>query len=94
MIYVLICLLNIFDALFTYHYFKIGKIKEINPIMKLILNYNPNMFLTIKLSLVPIGLYYLWLNRHNNKVKYYVLIIFIVYSLLVFYELCLIGFIF
>ena len=59
----LLFLLNIFDAFATLFWVTNGIAAEANPIMHEWLNLGSGLFLAVKLSLVSVGIYFLWAFR-------------------------------
>lgn len=62
---ILIFLLNIIDAFMTMHWVKHGIAEEGNPLMAPLLAH-PILFLSVKLTLVALGIYLLWKNHHEK----------------------------
>ena len=87
-VYILIILLNSFDGVFTYIMVTAGKVKELNPIMAYLINYNPIVFLLVKLLSVPILIFLLW--KYRYKLHWFSTTVMLgMYSVLVMYELIL-----
>lgn len=57
--------LNLLDAVFTAAYVSAGHATEANPLMEVLLNAGPGLFIAYKLGLVAMGVTYLnnWLHR-------------------------------
>ena len=85
-VYILIIILNSFDGIFTYIMINAGKARELNPIMLCLINYNPIVFLLIKLSVVPLLILMLW--KYKYKLHWsFITTVLVIYSALVIYEL-------
>ena len=57
---------NLADALFTSFYLHLGVAEEVNPIMRLAWRSSPIAFMVVKLLVVQIGAFILWLNRDSR----------------------------
>jgi hypothetical protein len=61
-----ILVLNLFDAIFTIVYTRVGVAVESNPLMSKILISSPVLFMVAKLALVSLGVMLLWRLRHRR----------------------------
>lgn len=86
--YILIAIFNLFDAIFTHMFIKLGLVKEINPCMSFLINISPTLFLIIKIGIVNILIYLVWKYRHKLSFSSASIgIAFVFYLVLVLYEL-------
>lgn len=60
-----IIILNLFDGIFTTYWIETNKATEANPFMAELINY-PIAFMVIKLTLVSLGISFLWLQRNKR----------------------------
>jgi len=79
-------ILNVIDALCTMLWVSIlGVGREANPVMAFFLNRSPTLFLVVKLLLVEVSVYVLWRSRSHALARYGLLLVFLVYSFIVFF---------
>ncbi len=88
--FVLSCL----DAAFTLQLLSMGAAKEINPVMRILIDSNVQLFLLIKFALTASGLIYLAVHMNFHffklvKVKHLIYGFFAIYLMLIKYELIL-----
>ncbi|MBK25073.1 MAG: hypothetical protein CME70_19400 [Halobacteriovorax sp.] len=79
----IIFLFNIFDAFLTLAWVETGLAHETNPIMAYVLEIGPNVFLTIKISIVTLGLIILWFTKQYAWVRPITLGLLALYSYIV-----------
>lgn len=92
-IFILIAIFNSFDGIYTYLTVTTGYAKEANPLMKVIIDINPNLFLCFKLVIVNFLIFLFW--KYRERVSGEVVIYtFIPMVLLIIYEQCLLFFMF
>ena len=60
-----ILVMNLLDAVFTLIWVEGGHAEELNPIMVEALSLGPVAFMMVKLSLVALGVWLLWLRRRK-----------------------------
>lgn len=87
--YLLVAVLNILDYILTYYLFHIGLIAEANPIMRPLLYNHPILLLLLKIIIIPVCIYFLWIYREVRISKISIKLVFVAYFFVVIYELCL-----
>jgi len=60
-----IVILNMLDGIFTTYWIEVEDVKEANPLMEVLVEYSV-IFMIIKISLVSLGVYLLWLLREKR----------------------------
>ncbi len=56
---------NVIDAFITVKVIRNGPFEEANPLMEVVLDHNPVVFVAVKSLLVLLGIYLMW--RHSDK---------------------------
>ncbi|MBZ4688161.1 MAG: hypothetical protein PWQ96_471 [Clostridia bacterium] len=77
----IIIMLNLWDLILTYFGLKLEFIHEVNPIMNILYNCNPVIFITIK-AIIPTILL-IFISGHVHKIKYCeypLMFLFLLYS--------------
>ena len=72
--------LNLYDALCTSIWITLGLAIEANPLMRILIEQNLVLFLSVKLLLVNLGIWLVWRNIENIYARLSVLICFIAYA--------------
>jgi len=81
-LFVLILLLNSYDAFATFTMVKSNVIEEANPIMAYWIEVNPYVFFIVKcLLLVPLCLIVLFKNKENVIARYGLILLFILFTI-------------
>lgn len=88
-----VVLFSTLDAILTLHLLKGGGV-ELNPLMSILINKNASLFMTIKLSMTSICLIFLLVHKNfhvfgNFKIAYFIYTVFLIYVLLICYEIYL-----
>ncbi len=84
-ILLLIVVLSLLDAFFTFHYISLGG-KELNPIMDVLLDYGARAFFPFKFLLTGMGIFILCIHKNFSFVRVMTSFILVVYILLTFYH--------
>ena len=65
----IVVILNLFDAIFTLLYVRLGHATESNPLMDQMLAASPVLFMVAKLALVSLGVLLLWRLRDHRAAR-------------------------
>jgi hypothetical protein len=87
-ILLLIVILSLLDAFFTFYHISLGG-KELNPIMDVLLDYGAHAFFPFKFLLTGIGIFILCIHKNFSLVRVMTSFILVVYILLTFYHVSL-----
>jgi len=79
--------LNVFDAVATITWVSVGIAKEANPLMDMLIDHSPSLFLFGKMMLVTIGCLILWKNRAAKVTLSVSRALVVIYSILALYHL-------
>lgn len=79
MLYILTAILNILDAVFTSYFIDIGAARELNPLMKVLLDYGIFYFLAFKFTVISICIFFLWKFKRERYGKIAIKIVFFAY---------------
>jgi hypothetical protein len=79
--------LNVFDALATLTWVSVGIAKEANPLMDVLIDHSPSLFLLGKMMLVSIGCLILWKNRAAKVTLSVSRALVVIYTVLALYHL-------
>ncbi len=82
-----IIVLNVFDAVLTLLWIRMGTATEANPILAELAHNNPALFLTVKFSLVGLGSLLLWRFRKRKSAVVAIFVGFLAYYFLLLYHL-------
>ncbi|MEZ4654404.1 MAG: DUF5658 family protein [Candidatus Eisenbacteria bacterium] len=77
---------HVLDAVFTLMHLQAGA-RELNPLMRALIDQHEWLFLSVKLGLAGLGLLFLGIHQHFPHVRKAVALLFIVFGLLVGYHL-------
>jgi hypothetical protein len=84
-ILLLITILSLLDAGYTYRYIALGG-KELNPIMDYFLNLGGNSFFTYKFLMTAIGVFVLCLHKNYRFARSMIAFVLLCYIVLMFYH--------
>lgn len=79
--------LNLLDGLFTLAFLQLALAEELNPLMRAAWNDSPLTFMALKLGVVQLGVWILWLHEELRIVRLAVLLAFGLYAGVVLYHL-------
>jgi hypothetical protein len=82
-----ILVLNVLDALLTIYVVMQGRAKEANPLMAELVEREPAAFFVVKLTLVSLGSYILWILRKKPLAVFSIFFAFLVYYGILIYHL-------
>ncbi len=82
--------LNAFDAIATLTWLDLGFADEANPLMAPLISYCPLCFIAVKMGIVALVCFFLWLQRNHSYTFIASKIVFSAYSLLAMWHM--IGF--
>jgi Ca2+/Na+ antiporter len=82
-----ICVFNALDALATASFVTMGLAAEANPMMALLLNIHPALFVSAKIALVSLGLIILAKQRQRALARFAILLAFSLYALIICYHI-------
>jgi len=74
---------NAIDAFITVKIIRNGPFEESNPLMEVVLDLNPVMFVAVKTCLVLGGIYLMWRHSHKLLTQMGAYLLFIVYLTLI-----------
>ena len=86
-----ILVMNLLDAIFTLVWVEGGFTEELNPIMVEALSLGPVAFMTLKLSLVSLAVWLLWIRRRKKIARMLVPPLALVYCSIVGIHLCMVA---
>jgi len=72
-------ILNVIDGILTIIWVLTNKSTEANPMMDILIQVNPVLFITVKMALVLLGSYLLWRYRKQAAAVVAIFLAFIVY---------------
>ena len=78
---VALILFNAIDGVLTIVWVESGRFSEANPLMGLLLNTNPVLFISVKMLLVCLGIMLLWRCRNHVLAVYSILLCFTAYCI-------------
>jgi hypothetical protein len=81
-----IVVFNLLDAIFTLFLVTAGLAVEANPLMESALSQSPLMFMFAKLSLVSLGILFLWRMRRYRFAAYAILGSAVIYAAVIAYH--------
>jgi hypothetical protein len=79
--------LNLLDAVFTLFWINVGLAKEANALMRNLVHNHPVGFVAVKLALVALGSYLLWVRRKSPSAVVAIFAMFFVYYLVLLHHL-------
>lgn len=88
-----VVLLSTLDAILTLHLLRGGGV-ELNPLMSILIEKNASLFMAVKLFMTSICLIFLLVHKNfhvfgNFKIAYFIYSVFLMYILLICYEIYL-----
>lgn len=86
-----ILIMNLLDAVFTLIWVEGGFTEELNPIMVEALSLGPVAFMVLKLSLVSLAVWLLWMRRQKKIARILVPALALVYCSVVGIHLCMVA---
>ena len=79
--------LNLADALLTLFWVHEGRARELNPLLRTLVNDHPALFVAAKFCLVALGAWVLWRLRKNRLAVVGLFLLFLAYYWVVAYHL-------
>lgn len=82
-----VLVLNLLDGALTIYWVAAGMAEEANPLLADLVTHSPVLFIMVKLALVCLGSYLLWIRRHHRMSVIAIFAVFILYYFILIYHL-------